>query len=546
MTVIIRHIHRLFVSIGFFVVCLLAGVRPVHAMPNGSSFDDAAASVLNYRKSVVETSQVKCASLVSRSDYVNSIYYAAPLDGHPELGNVCEVRGVIVPEVRYILYLPMHWNGRLYMHGNWDYAGESLDNPNATRRRLKAVANGFAVAFTNMGHDGAAEPGGTWAYKNLEKEVDYGFRAVHLTALTAKTLIGIYYGRGPNHSYFDGCSTGGRTGLLEAQRFPSDFDGILVGAPVMDLSHMLWQYWRNQMAISETPLTDAKLALLAKYVFGHFDAKDGVRDGVISDPLAIDFDPARDLPRATNSSNGFTDAEIKMLSKIYSPVMVGGKEIFPRTVVGGEARGQTYVHGTYDEIAPISSWHTRVVPDADGNLPHRDIVDSWFKYIAFEVDDPNLDWHKLDPERDLPRTTLQSRLMDATDPDLGAYFARNGKLIVYHGWADLGVNPLRTLEYYKQVEALLGAKAVQESMQLYLVPGMFHCRGGLGTDRFDLMTPLINWVESGTVPTGLVGKRIEHGKVTRTRPLCPYPSREHYRGSGDTADHRNFDCIEPK
>jgi feruloyl esterase len=224
---------------------------------------------------------------------------------------------------------------------------------------------------------------------------------------------------------------------------------------------------------------------------------------------------------------------------------VGGKVVYPRTVVGGEGPGETYVHGTYDEIAPISAWDTRVVPDSRGDMQHRDIVSSWFRYIAFDVDNPKLDWRKLNPERDLPRMTLSSRLMDATNPDLSAFFKRNGKLIIYHGWADFGVDPLRTLEYFRRVEALLGTEAVKRSIQLYLVPGMFHCRGGRGTDRFDLMTPLINWVEGGTSPSGLIARRIEHGKTTRTRPLCPYPTREHYRGSGNTADYRSFDCIEP-
>lgn len=511
------------------------------AMQNGSSFVDAKRSGVNYSKTIHSAGDISCSAISAFDKADNTTVSTKLIQATQTEPEYCLVHGVISVEVQYLLYLPSDWNGRLFMQGNWGDAGESLYDPIAHHLRMKAVKLGFAVAFTNTGHDAASEPGSTWAYKQFNKEVDYGFRAVHVTNKTVRSIIQHYYGSKVEYAYFDGCSTGGRQGLMSAQRFPADFDGILVGAPVMDLTNMLWQYWRNQMAIDKTPLTPEKLVLLGKTLTDLYDGVDGIKDGVITDPLAINFQPQRDLPRKTKTQKGFSADEIEMLTAIYSPVRINDREIFPRTVIGGEMPGLAYTSGTYEPEVPMSAWETRVVPDRDGLIDHRFIVDGWFKYVLFDVDDPNRDWRTIDPKIYMSKMNNAKTVLDAVDPDLSAFHKRGGKLILYHGWADFGVNPLRSLQYYENVNEVSNGKAM-DFFQLYLVPGMQHCWGGTDVDRFDLMTPLINWVEKGSTPGNIIGKRMENSKVTRTKPLCPWPTKLVYKGRGDINSQDNFSC----
>ncbi len=520
-------------------------ILPAAPTPNGSSFLDAERSRIDYTRPEVTRQRMDCGDIINLSDADNSILSATLSPAEPDSPEMCVVRGVISPEVRYIVYLPTRWNGRLYMHGNGGYAGESLDDEVGHMVRLKAARHGFAAAFTNTGHDADTEPGGTWAYNNPQKEIDFGFRAVHLTTGAAKWLAAAYYGKAPAYSYFDGCSTGGLQGFSEAQRFPADFDGILAGAPVFSLRETIWQYWNIQKAIAETPLSREKLEMLGDFILDRYDETDGVRDGVIGSPPAVDFDPQRDLPRMKGTHQGFTHDEINTLAVIYRPTYIEGTKIYPRTVIGGEFPGIAYAVGSYTPVAPQSAWEGRSVPDSKGGLEQKLIVDSWFRYLAFETDDAERDWMELDPVRDYPRTVQSGQIFNATDPDLRPFHRHGGKMIIYHGWADFGVNPMRTIEYYRQVAALLGDE-ISTFLQLYLIPGMHHCTGGVNIDRFDLMTPLINWVEGGIVPQGLTGHRVEQGKVTRTRPLCAYPRVSRYRGSGSIDVQENFECAEPE
>ena len=532
------------------IVVTLAAVFFTHVLPatptaNGSSFSDAEQSHIDYTRREVTELRMGCGDLIHLSDADNSILSAILSPAEPDSPKMCVVRGAISPEVRYIVYLPTRWNGRLYMHGNGGYAGESLDDAVGHLARLKAARYGFAAAFTNTGHDADTEPGGTWAHNNPQKEIDFGFRAVHLTTGAAKWLAAAYYGKAPAYSYFDGCSTGGLQGFNEAQRFPADFDGILAGAPVFSLREMIWQYWNIQKAIAETPLSREKLELLGDTILSRYDEADGVKDGVIGNPPAVDFDPQRDLPRIKGTQQGFTEEEISTLAVIYGPTFIGEAEIYPRTVVGGEFPGLAYDDGTYTPVAPQTAWDGRAVRDGKGGLGQSFIVKSWFQYLAFETDDADRDWRELDPQRDYPRTLQSGLIFNATDPDLRPFQRRGGKMIIYHGWADFGINPMRTVEYYREVAALLGDE-IAGFLQLYLVPGMHHCNGGVNVDRFDLMTPLINWVEGGATPQDLTGHRVEQGKVTRTRPLCAWPRVSRYRGSGSIDAHENFVCVIPK
>jgi feruloyl esterase len=359
--------------------------------------------------------------------------------------------------------------------------------------------------------------------------------------MAAKEIMRSYYGAPPHHAYFDGCSTGGRQGLMEAQRFPQDFDGILAGAPVFDLPDMLWQYRKNSLAVGTTPISPERLRQLGEFIRLHYDRLDGLEDGVIGDPLAVDFVPSRDLPRAGSAPDGFADDELRALDMLYAPVVADGREIFPRTVIGGEMPGQVYAAEDRAQFRMESAWVGRVVPNSAGQMIQPFILESWFRYLAFDVDDPARDWKRMDPVRDGAGMAHMRRVLRAADPNLHAFGDRGGKLILYHGWADFGVNPLRTLDYFDQVAAL-SSRRVDDYARLYLIPGMFHCSGGTNVDYFDLMTPLIGWVEAGQRPGAINASRIENGKVSRTRPLCPYPEVARYQSVGTPDRAESFRC----
>jgi len=464
--------------------------------------------------------------------------------GPPIGSNVCRVHGVVPLEVQFLLEMPDTWNGRLYVLGNGGYAGESVVGDYGAAERARATALGFAVMFTNLGHDRAREPGTEWARGNYAKKLDYGVRGLHVSTLAAKEILTRYYARRVLRSYFDGCSTGGGQALKAAQRFPADYDGIVGGAPVFDFVQLQVYGWNNQMAILKTPLSRDKVALLGRRIMELYDAADGVKDGVIENPMAIDFDPTRDLPRDRPGEPGFTDDEIEALARIYRGTYLDGKQLAPGVPVGAEPRGQTYAGG-FVRAPDESGWATRLIPDLQGRMQQRDNVEGWLKYLAFEQDQPDMDITRFDPRKDLPRTLEMSRIMDATDPDLRAFKARGGKMILYHGWADTGVNPFMTVRYLEKVQQTMG-EDLGSFMRLFMVPGMFHCRGGLNVDRFDAVAPVIAWVERGEAPRQLVARRMEGDRVVRSRPLCPYPQVARYLGTGSTDEARNFACERPR
>jgi hypothetical protein len=279
-----------------------------------------------------------CGALVSLTDYDLSITSASTVAGTSNYPERCRVLGQIQPEIRFDVSLPAMWNGRLYMFGNGGYAGESLDGMGRLATARRAMARGFAVAQTNTGHDSAVEPLGSFAV-SPQKFLDYAYRAVHVTALTAKAIARTYYGSAPRRSYFDGCSTGGRQGLISAQRFPDDFDRILVGAPVLDFSGTMLDYLVNQRALAAAPVSSAKMRLVADAVYEQCDAADGVRDGVIDDPRTCSFKPSSHLTRCATGEDGatcFTAGEIDALETVYRDERRNGELIFPGWPVGSE------------------------------------------------------------------------------------------------------------------------------------------------------------------------------------------------------------------
>ena len=514
---------------------------------NSYSFTDADQSGVDYRKTRSRAA-VNCTTFrhVTTPDYTIISADLVPVD--QDTPEYCQLHGVIPSEVQFWMSLPTDWNRRLYMHGNGGYAGHSLENDEGNRAKmtaLEAVRRGFATAYTNTGHDDKYEPLGTFAYNELQKTLDYSYRAVHLTAVTAKELITEYYARSPDFSYFDGCSTGGRQGLMEAQRFPNDFNGIAAGAPVNDQTNLhIWMAWMY-LALDKTPITPERVVnILAPNVLKVCDGLDGAKDGLIQNPGQCPFDPKKDLPVcAQGGDNCFSPAEIETLQRIYSPVMSKGKEYFPGLQVGVEPVGNLNI----SQGGPISSGWLIYVINKDGRPGRMEpFADTFLKYFAFPVDDPEYDWRNLNFDEDLEKMDFIRSMLDAVKTDMSAFKDHGGKILSYHGWADGGPPAAFSEKYYSDVIATMGEKQTKDFYRLFMVPGMFHCGNGFGTENFDPMTALINWVEKGDTPGSIHAEQVRDGKVVRSRPLCPYPQISRYKGTGDMNDAKNFTCTTMK
>jgi hypothetical protein len=522
---------------------LVAGALPAAAQ-NGYSFIDAEKSVVRYSLATVMARKA-CRDLAGLSQGELTVTAAEPIaasDGAPAF---CRVVAVIQPAVQIEVALPTPWNRRLWMRGNGGFAGEALDAPVRVAQRNEALKRGFVAAQTNTGHDAAGEPLGSFAPNNLQKVIDYSFRAVHVTAEAAKRLAAAYYDRQVSYAYFDGCSTGGRQGLMSAQRYPADFDGILVGAPVLNFTDtMVWNVW-NARALAETPIPIEKMSLVADRVYRKCDAKDGAADGLINDPRRCDFDPAADLPRCAagqDAADCVTDGQIAALTAIYGGVKSGGKPYFWGQPVGAEATGIPFTGAG----APVSGWDEWLI----SKTKSRQLIyaESFLRNLAFlPQSDASYDWKSFDLAKDVPRMAPIARLLDATNPDLSEFQSRGGRILMYFGWADTALNPLMGIDYYEKVTATLGP-STRDFYRLFMVPGMFHCRGGVGADRFDGLTPLIDWVESGKAPERLLAEQRDpaSGRTIRSRPLCPHPQEGRYSGNGSLDDAASFACQAPQ
>jgi feruloyl esterase len=525
-------------SVGLFVAAgALVTITAPAAAQNGAQFTSWKTTAL--AESVQLMPRASCSALVAQTGYDVSITSATLVPASHDSPAYCRVRGQVLPEVQFEVSLPDSWNGRLYMFGNGGYAGEPLDAPPRAATTRLALARGFAVAQTNTGHSAAVEPLGTFA-ASPQKFLDYAFRAVHVTVVTAKRLLETYYQQPPRRSYFDGCSTGGRQGLISAQRFPDDFDGIVAGAPVLDFSGTMISYTRTQRALAAGPIPAGKLTVLADAVAARCDRVDGLADGLIDDPRRCPFAPAMDLPRCAGDTDGpncFTTAQIRTLETIYTATTRAGEEVSPGWPVGTEARAA----GAGGDAT--SAWVPWFVAGGANARPVQALFgETFFQNMAFGRPSPGYDWTTFDVERDYDKLGAARAALDATDPDLSRFKARGGKILSYFGWADPALNPLMGVRYYERVMERFGSQAT-DFYRLFMVPGMFHCRGGVGVSTFDALTPLVEWVERGVAPASIAAARIVSGSVVRTRPLCPHPQVARYRGSGSIDDQASFACV---
>jgi hypothetical protein len=526
--------QRIVLLISILVACLF--VAGSAAAQNGSQFKDWS----SYAKDLTTPSAKKlsCKALISLTGYEFAVTSATLVGATADVPEHCRVAGQILPEIQFEVNLPTAWNGRLYMFGNGGYAGEAFDAPGRVANRNQALKHGFAVASTNTGHEALLEPLASFAV-DRQKLLDYAYRAVHVTALTAKQIVHDFYLAPVSHSYFDGCSTGGRQGLMSAQRFPEDFDGIVVGAPVLNFSGSLLRHVARAQALQAAPIAKPKLSIVANRIYEKCDKLDGLADGVIDDPRKCPFRPAEDLPRCSGDVDGpscFTTAQIRALEKIYAGVQVNGKQIFPGQPLGAEIEA-TGPNGR------ASGWEPWMISEAGPSIDAQ-YGGSYLRYIAFSRPDPEFDVFNFNFDTDLEKMGSTARLMDATDPDLSRFQARGGKIVMYFGWADPALTPFMGVDYYEKVEEQMGT-VTPNFFRFFMVPGMFHCRGGVGPSAFDAFTPLVQWVEKGTAPDHIVGSRVVDDKVARTRPLCAYPQVAKYKGSGSIDEAGNFACAKP-
>ena len=447
-----------------------------------------------------------------------------------DLPEFCRVVAITKPskdsEIKFEVWMPSpsKWNGKFMGVGNGGFSGVvnywELD---------ASLSRGYAAASTNTGHDGA--PGdASFALGHPEKVIDFGYRAVHEMTLNAKLTIAAYYGKAPKFSYWHGCSTGGRQGLMEAQRFPADYDGIVAGAPANFLTHLQAQAVWAKQAIQRNPsalVSPDKLAVLHNAVLQACDIRDGVKDGVLEDPRPCDFDPKTLECKGDDGASCLTPAQVQLVLKFYGPV------VNPRTkeqIFPGYAMGSELGWGVPD-------WIGRMLPES---LMGRG---QYFKYALFQ--DPNWDYMAFDFDSQMARADrLDGGVTNAISPDLRGFFQHGGKLLQYHGWSDPGISPFNSIDYYNSVLKFIGgADKVEGSYRLFMVPGMDHCGFGEGPNTLDAIGAIEQWVEQGKTPERVIASRLTDGKVDRTRPLCPYPQIAKYKGTGSTDDAVNFACA---
>jgi feruloyl esterase len=481
----------------------------------------------------------------------------------------CQAYGLIAGRIRFVAQLPLRsaWNGRLLNVGDGGKDG-------AVNLSNSRVAQGYAVANSNMGHDAGAQPNATFG-TNLEALTDFGHRAVHLTANASKALVRAYYGRAAAYTYFEGCSTGGREGLMEAQRYPEDFDGIVAGAPVYDYAAVnITHVWLAQRMFRDrfagnlafdrdndgVPESLTKFHLLRDAVLAKCDAADGIRDGLIDDPLACDFRPEVDLAAHAcrgdvNGDACFTTRQMQTINDLYR----GPHDSRGRQIRKGFARGSEF------------EWDEGRIPHKGNNLLPRDLgygIDH-FNFLFYKespgvpppiVNDPTypLDKKATPPEYgwwefnvdDMTsgQGAFMAGILEATQTDLTRFLIRGkGKLLLYHGWGDSVVGAEQTLDYYKQVvDATFkgNLQAARESARLFMVPGMSHCFGGPGCDDWDRLAPMVDWVEKGIAPDALIARHLTKGVVDNERRICPYPERATYVGPpGGQDDRANWKAV---
>ncbi len=459
----------------------------------------------------------------------------------PEAGlpNYCEVQATIKPvrgsNVGVVYRFPSVWNGKLYAVGGGGFAGNmSVEAVSA------ALKKGYATASNDLGHESANSLDANFAVEspgkaNEDAITDFGYRATNVTVKLAKQIIIEHYGKNPIKSYFEGCSTGGRQGLAEMQRYAEDFDGVIAGAPVYNALVYTNSVYRVQAfhAKPESNLMPEHVPLISKAVMEACDAKDGIKDGILSDPRQCKWDPAELLCKAGQSgAQCLSQSQVDTVRKVYDGLKgADGKWRAMPLMRGGEI-----------------DWVTRMIGTPEMPRGLNAVLGSPFVSHLVK-NDPKYDIMSFDPDKgveEIQKSFAGDRVLQE-NPDISRFTRRGGKLILWHGFNDPGPSPLSTIEYYEKVVEAIGSGAdkaadAQKSARLFLAPGVGHCRGGVGPDQFDMLSALEAWSEKNEAPERIIATKAGSNLM---RPLCPYPKLAKYKGDGDSNDPANFTCAVP-
>ena len=468
----------------------------------------------------------------------------------------CRVEGVIAPtedsEIHFAVWMPTKgWNGKFRGVGNYGFAGQIEFGDMA-----EAIRRGYSAASTDTGHRGGdTDP--AWALKHPEKVADFGYRAIHEMTVKAKAIIRSFYGQAPQWSYFEGSSNGGREALIEAQRFPEDYDGILAGAAPISGTNLLTAALYNTYPSPAAYIPASKIPAISAAVLSACDALDGISDGILNDPRQCHFDPSALRCQGAESDGCLTSAQVSQLKKIYAGLRNSkGEQLFPGYMPGGE-EGE-------------DGWAGWIIGPARGQGGITIYALNYFRDMV--VENPAWNFRSVSPEHAAQMADEKTgRAVNATDPNLRRFRARGGKLIIYHGWSDPGIPALSTINYYDSLVANMGLQETGGFVRVYLAPGMHHAFLGPGPNFFgqvdlvslggpaDAPTPtdpqhnissaLVQWVENGVAPGPIIATKYVNDLdpsqgVKMTRPLCPYPQIAKHKGSGDTNDAANFVCVQ--
>ncbi|MFN0105362.1 MAG: tannase/feruloyl esterase family alpha/beta hydrolase [Bryobacteraceae bacterium] len=488
---------------------------------------DAAANCEGLAKLTLSATRITEAATVPAGDYKT----------FKNMPAFCRVAGVIAPssdsEIKFEAWMPAAgWNNKFLGIGNGGFAGSISFGGLA-----EAIHNGYATASTDTGHAGGGQDA-SWALNHPEKIIDFGHRAIHLMTVQGKAITTAFYGAAPKRSYFSSCSNGGRQALMEAQRYPEDYDGIVAGAPANDWVHLMTNAAKNTAATLRDPaayIPAEKLPAIQAAALAACDLKDAVADSVVENPSQCRPDPAALLCKGEDAKTCLTASQVAALNELYGGLRdANGKRVYPGYALSGEA-----------ENGGWGAWITGPAPEKSALFAFST---NFFKYMVHS--DPAWDYKTFRVERDLPAARKLAVHLSATDPNLKAFHARGGKLILYHGWCDAAIPGQAVIDYYDAVVKKVGAETASEFVRLFMAPGMQHCGAGAGPNNFgqggapkgeaasNIGAALERWVEQGIAP-----ERIVAARTGRTRPLCAYPQTARYKGTGSTDEAANFECV---
>jgi len=476
-----------------------------------------------------------CSAMLSLTIPSTEILAATVIDAFGPLPAHCWVVGVTHGEpgsnVGFDVRLPGNWNGKLLFTTRQGYMGSLAPLFNAVVST--GLYRNYATVTTDGGHVGANILDGSFGLNNRPAEIDFGYRGVHLAKAAGAAVMNAYYGTGPVHSYYQGCSSSGRYAIQAAEHFPGDFDGIIAGAPVVDVSGLVIDEVYIEQAMQTAPLPASKLPVIWNAVTNACDAIDGLVDGLIDDPRECQFDVNTLLCSSADAPDCLTAAEVGTLTKVFHGAFNStGQPLFPGFAFGGELPDPDNSNG----------WDAYIM--GSNFFPALDIIlaNQYLRYLAFDPDRPDFDWTTFNFDTDPPAMETMHEIIDPVQDDLRAFGDAGGKMIIYQGWGDIAQSPYRTIQYYQGLRRHVGRRPVEDYARLFMAPGMYHCGGGIGPNDFDALTAIEQWVEQRQAPLSIIATHNGGIGTDRTRPLCPFPQHAKYKGSGSINDAANFKC----